>query len=146
TTTSRPVASSERPSRQSLSPRAKRAVALAGATLVVVVVGIAWIAAPGGSSAGAQVGGGQSAGSGARSLPTLPAPTVVAISPLAPPEISAMDLPVASEEKPASPRWSGRRSGPSAPSAIPSAGTRGDCQPPYVVDATGKQHWKLECL
>ncbi|MDP8998605.1 MAG: serine/threonine protein kinase, partial [Myxococcota bacterium] len=39
TTTSRPVASSDRPSRQSLSPRAKRAVAVAGATLVVVVVG-----------------------------------------------------------------------------------------------------------
>lgn len=34
---------------------------------------------------------------------------------------------------------------PATPPAAPTPGP--DCQPPYVVDwATGKQHWKLECL
>jgi serine/threonine-protein kinase len=55
-----------------------------------------------------------------------------------PPEIAATDLPFAPPPPAPAPPKAGT---PRAPSS------RGDCTVPYAVDpATGKKHWKLECL
>jgi hypothetical protein len=86
----------------------------------------------------------------ARAEPLVAAPLPMAVDPQSPetrptagpPEVAATDLPLAarppSSDSPAA----------KAPPAS-SAGSAGkvDCHPPYNVDAaTGKKHWKLECL
>jgi serine/threonine protein kinase len=65
---------------------------------------------------------------GATALPA--APTKTAPNP---PEIAATDLPLV--QKP-----------PPEPVQRPTTSGKTDCHPPYVVDVTGKKHWKLECL
>ena len=69
-----------------------------------------------------------------------------------PPTVQIAELPAATEAtraanyaKPDSQRARKRSTAQTAPST--SASAEADCQPPYVVDAaTGKKHWKLECL
>jgi serine/threonine-protein kinase len=147
-TTARPVASSGRPRLDSWSLRLPRtgraAMAFAGiAVLGITAFGIAWTASGGPTIAQAPPT--------AAIVPTIVAPStgsVVAISPLGPPEISVVDLPAASVAPKATPTFTTtRRAAPTATSALPTPSARLDCQPPYVVDvATGKKHWKLECL
>jgi serine/threonine protein kinase len=147
-TTSRPVASSGRPPFETWSLRAPRtrraAMAVAGiAALGFAAFGIAWTA----SERPPVVQAPTTAGI----VPTAVSPatgSVVAISPLVPPEVSVADLPAVSvTPKTAPPPVSTRRTASAAaPSPVPPS-ARLDCQPPYVVDAaTGKKHWKLECL
>ena len=73
-----------------------------------------------------------------------PPPSVFLVVPAGPPEVAATDLPVATASKP--PR-SAPRKATSASSPAPEAASAGGCEPPYTVDsATGKRHWKVECL
>jgi serine/threonine protein kinase len=149
-TTSRPVASSGRPPFETWSlrgPGARRAaMAIAGVVVLGMgAFGIAW-SASGRTAAEREL---PTAGI----VPTAVSPStgsVVAIPPLAPPEISVADLPavsVGAKSPPSSP-VTPRRSAPSAgTSARSTPSAQMNCQPPYVVDvATGKKHWKLECL
>lgn len=69
-------------------------------------------------------------------------PSVVLVVPAGPPEVAATDLPVAAASRP--PRSAPKIAAP-PPSDVPAA--RSACEPPYTVDsATGKRHWKVECL
>jgi serine/threonine protein kinase len=77
------------------------------------------------------------------SAPAFPAQSVILVVPSGPPEVAVTDLPVAeSAAKAAHPP--GKKA---ASSAAAAASAKAACDPPYTVDsATGKRHWKVECL
>jgi eukaryotic-like serine/threonine-protein kinase len=165
----RPVAISRhetRPERADRSPRDRRAL---GAVAVVGLIGV--IATWGVVQARVGARPRPTAGGAVEAVACAPAPTnVVELSPLCTSDALASDPPPANASNRALPgavpvrrfdtpqRWVPIAPAPArpvvestitAPATSPaSASTPSpDCHPPYVVDwATGKQHWKLECL
>ncbi len=82
--------------------------------------------------------------------PRASVPPSVAPSPSAPapPEVAASDLPSASATPPPGPRMPPptKPSQPAVPPAAP-ASAKPNCNPPYTLDpATGKKHYRVECL
>jgi eukaryotic-like serine/threonine-protein kinase len=142
-TTGRPVASSYPPQTlQGWSVRTRLVAIVAAIGFGFASTSIVWIAS-------GQHHRGSSAGTAIVPLPAAagaaPPPSVFLVVPPGPPEVAATDLPVATASKP--PRVVPRRMASSASSAPEAAASAGGCEPPYTVDAaTGKRHWKVECL
>jgi serine/threonine protein kinase len=156
-TTLQPVAlSSEPPAEPSVEPepasesdwqavrpwRAWRTARAAGgaAAFGVAVISVTWMVW--GAHPGVQA---HAASSVAQAAVCPPNASPVAVSTARSQEISVIEPPASSEDKPApQPGRATRKPAVSAP--VPPS-TRSDCRPPYVVDAdTGKKHWKLDCL
>ncbi|HEV3189304.1 MAG TPA: protein kinase [Polyangiaceae bacterium] len=128
----------------------RTALAVSGATGVgVVAIGIAAIA----------LAGRRSPASVSTSPPVLPAvpTTAVARTPIdtappapEPPAIAATDLPTAPTARPTSkPATTPRPLAPSTPAAsatVTAPAAKPSCNPPYVLEPSGKKKWKAECL
>ena len=150
-TTGRPVASSGRPDLVASLRYRRGLIALGGLAVGIVLVSFLWLVS-GSRQSAANTEATSGAVLAAKSAPDiLPAEAAPHLTPLTPPEIDAVDLPLVNLEKPASRAPSApaaaaaKKKEPPAPPAP--AAQAPNCQPPYIVDTkTGKKQWKLECL
>jgi eukaryotic-like serine/threonine-protein kinase len=172
-TTARPVASSQIGARLAALSAAPGRVVVAVAAGAVVIVGILWAAAGTHRDESAAA---SSIPSATTHAPSAPAPMTASPEPvkIPPPSIAATDLPTATarpaptEPTPAAPAPSAviapravlaanpsaapkttAAPSPPAPAQPPPAQVpaKPNCNPPFVIDpATGKKHFKVECL
>jgi serine/threonine protein kinase len=143
-TTSRPVALSNSSERQAVSSRARRATIGVGRVVAfgICVTGVVWMFAGGRPSAHTHATAGVAAAPAGSALNV---PVIVLSPPL--PEVEVMDPPDVATAKALPKHGVTARAMPMMTSPLATPAPRPDCQPPYFVDAaTGKRHWRLECL
>jgi serine/threonine-protein kinase len=140
-TTARPVAASYWPAPLQAWTQRARWLAIGGAVAFgFVTTTLVWTVVRGRSRAAADA-------SAIVALPAAAPPaapqSVILVVPSAPPEVAVTDLPVAEAAAKAA-RSPAKKSSAGAAAA---ASAKAACDPPYTVDsATGKRHWKVECL
>jgi serine/threonine-protein kinase len=159
-TTARPVATSQAGVRLStFAALPRRLVVGGGAGAVVVLVGIAWIV----SAAHRGEPSVASATSTARAAAPASEPALASPE-TPPPSVAATDLPKAASDivpavpvVPPSPRATAQAPAGTAPKAAaetpratepaPAPAAKPNCNPPFTIDpATGKKHFKVECI
>jgi serine/threonine-protein kinase len=143
-TTARPVAASYWPAPMQGWPARARWLAIGGAVAFGFFgTTVAWTVVRGHGRAAADPGAIVALPA---SAPPLPAQSVILVVPSGPPEVAVTDLPLAaSAAKVAHSPAKKASTGPAGAAAAASA--KAACDPPYTVDsATGKRHWKVECL